>query len=78
LRQQAKGAMATSDVVKNKTSLVYTKSIAATTKTDANGNYSFSFPNDYPFGNYGDVVINTIGINASAGGQLQRPKSTNV
>ncbi|MES2621472.1 MAG: carboxypeptidase-like regulatory domain-containing protein [Bacteroidota bacterium] len=33
--------------------------IAATTKTDASGNFSFTFPNKYPFGNVGTVHTST-------------------
>jgi len=62
-------------IVKNKYG-VLVSNIAATTTTDPNGNFSFSFPNEYPFGEFGDVEINKMGIKATAGGQIEKVKNS--
>lgn len=65
------------DVIKDKFGLILTP-IAATTTTDANGNYSFSFPNNYPFGEYGDVYINSLGFKAIAEGTIGKTVKTDM
>jgi len=66
---QKAGVTTFSEKIKNKYGVALS-SIAATTKTDQNGNYNFSFPNEYPFGSYGDVSVNVQIINGQVGGQI--------
>lgn len=52
--------------------------VVATTKTDGNGNFSFSFPNKYTFGSIGDVGVTESWVIANAGGEIIKGnKSTN-
>jgi hypothetical protein len=53
-------------------------SVAATTKTDANGNFSFSFVNEYPFGEGGSVTMMDAAIKAAAGGTITKTTKATV